>query len=317
MIKDKKLDKSVTIIQDEYMWLSKKDKAVSSMINIDINDIEGVLQIGSWNNELVDFIKKNNIDALEVKGDKFEMTNFSLSFLSEITNLKYLRISGKFPKKEYKYIELLVELEQLSLADYEGYELDLLKLKKLKSYFSMIKHDNHPIFKCSGLKYLGANFSLENLNALYSLEHLKKLFIFSKQLKSIDGLERLVKLQVLDIEYATHLKIEKTPILDTLKKISFDTCKNIDNLNFITSVPNLQCLSVPNCASIESLIPLKECKKIEFLLIADTKIEDNNLSILKEIKTLQGVFFQDKKTYDCKSIDFDEVNKKCTVEILD
>lgn len=300
---DKEIDKLKTIVTNEYIWLSSKDiemPAVTEIVKVD-----GILQIDEWNDELLTFISMNKIDALEIKGDRFEMTKFSLSFLKEISKLRYLRISGKFPKKEYKVLESLLELEELSLADYEGYELNLSNLIKLKAYFSIIKHKDHPILKCRNLMYFGVNSNLETLHFLSALNNLKKIFLFSKKLKSFDGIEHLKSLEDLEIVYASDLYINNDfSKLESLKKLTLDTCKHINNLNFVSQFPNLQYLSFPNCNKIPSLKPLALCDRLEIVNIDNTRIEDNDLNILKKIVTLKSVFFQNRKEYNLTMDEF-------------
>jgi len=300
---NKVLDKSKTIVVNEYIWLSSLDKEMPAIT--ECIDVEGILQIDEWNDELLLFIHRNNINALEIKGDRFEVTKFSLSFLKEIFNLRYLRISGKFPKKEYKVLELLLELEELSLADYEGYELNFSNLTKLKAYFSIIKHKDHPILKCINLRCFGANSNLETLHFLSALNNLRKIFLFSKKLKSFDGITNLHKLENLEIVYANSLEIKNNcPKLESLKKLTLDTCKNINTLNFISKFPNIEYFSFSNCNEIVSLKPLETCKKLEVIFIGNTIIEDHNLRILEQIPTLKDVFFEEKKEYNMTMDDF-------------
>ena len=300
---DKEIDKLKTIVADEYIWLSSKDTEMPAVT--EIVKVKGILQIDEWNDKLLTFISMNKIDALEIKGDRFEMTNFNLSFLKKVPNLKYLRISGKFPKKEYKVVESLFTLEELSLADYEGYELNLLNLIKLKAYFSIIRHKDHPILKCPNLEYFGANSNLETLHFLNALSNIKKIFLFTKKLNSFDGITNLHKLENLEIVYANNLEIKNNcPKLESLKKLTLDTCKNINTLNFISKFPNIEYLSFSNCNEIVSLKPLETCKKLEVIFIGNTIIEDHNLRILEQIPTLKDVFFEEKKEYNMTMDDF-------------
>lgn len=311
-MKNKQIDKSTTIINDDYIWLSSKDNEMPAITNY--VEVEGILQIDTWNNEFIDFIHLNKIDAIEIKGNKFEKTCFSLSFLKQVNDLKYLRISGKFSKKEYQVIELLTNLIELNLADYEGYELDFSKLAHLRAYFSIIKHDDHPIFQCAQLKYFGANTNLESLGALSKLKNLRKIFLFATKLETLQELESLKQLEILEILYASHLNVHFSfPHLPSLKKLVFDTCKNINSIDFLSKTPNIVCLSIPNCHNIETLKPLRECKKIEFLFIGNTKINDFDLSVLKTITTLKGLFFHDQRGYNYTTQDFQTLKKSCNV----
>ena len=52
---------------------------------------------------------------------------------------------------------------------------------------------------------------------------------------------------------------------------------------------------------IESLKPLQRCKSLEYVSFGDTIIEDGDLECLMHIKSLKGVFFKNKRTYNKKN----------------
>jgi len=200
----KMFDKRKSIVEPDYVWLSSSDNELFPILHG--VEIEGVLQLDKWNSSIVDFIKSNAIEGLELKGDRFENTSYSISFLEELTELKYLRISGKFNKTEYKVIESLKGLEELILADYEGYNLDFSNFKYLKSYFSPIKHNDHPIFECENILYIGSNTNLDDFYSFSRLKNLRSVYMTARNLKGLSGIESLKYLEELEIDYGFKLQ---------------------------------------------------------------------------------------------------------------
>lgn len=297
----KKIDKTKTIVENEYIWLSISDNETMDMLdNVNIS-IDGVLQLDEWDDAFIEFINVNNIYGLELKGSKYENTKFSLSILKSLPKLKYLRILGKYKKMEYKFIESLENLEQLSLGDYEAYELDFSKLKNLKSYFSPIKHYDHPIFDCKNIEFFGTNTNLENIEPIGKLTKIKELYLFSKKLKDLKGIEKLENLQLLKIDYGHNLQdISVLSKLNKLDTLSLYACKKLENLNAISKIKNLRWLQFDECGTIESLCPLMHNQHLEYIAFGDTIVEDGNIECLTKIKTLKKVFFRNKRHYNLK-----------------
>jgi len=298
-----KINKSHTVVAEKYIWLSIKDDQMPA--DIKCANIEGVLQIDEWDNNFIDFIRLNNIKGIEIKGDKFENTSFGLAFLEELSDLKYLKISGKFKKSEYKVINKMTSLEELILSDYEAYDVNFSQFKFLKAYFSPIKHINHPIFSCKTLSYLGTKTTLEDTQPFTNLKNLKHLYLFARKLKSLQGLDKLDQLQVLSIDYASYLKdISSLSNCKNISILSLYSCKSIYSLEHIANIEKLKYLSFDNCGTIKSLTPLEKCNGLEFLSFGDTLIEDGNIAVLKKINSLKRVYFRNKKHYNSTIEDF-------------
>lgn len=308
-----KIHKEQTIVDDKFIWMSMNCNEMAPSFEID--GLAGLLQLDYWDESYIDFIKTNEIKAIELKGDRFETSEIGLSLLSSLPELRYLKISGKFLKKEYKVIEQLEQLEQLILADYEGYELDYSKMQKLHAFYSKINHIDHPIFQCHQLKYLGANTSLVEFTPFSVFTNLKEIYLFAKKLENLQGLDSLENLKILDIDYAHKLQLEDLRNLElaSIEKLSLENCKNIKSLDFISCFPNLKCLWFDACGDIESLKPILECKRLEFILIGDSVITDGKMEYLQQLPSLKGIFFQNKKHYTLKKEDFQDHNELCNI----
>jgi len=269
------INKQQSIIKDDYIWINKNDKEFQPN-NIDIN-IEGVLKFRTWSNNIYTIITDNNIMGIEIQNDKYTLSKEGLSFLKDLPHLKYLRITGKYKKSEYKYIENLSNLEQLSLGDYEAYELDFSNLKNLISYFSIIKNENHPVFKLRSIEHLGTNTTLESFQAFSQMKKLTTLYLFARKLSNLNSISNLTQLKTLSIDYSSHLK-------------------SISHLH----LPSLEELYLYSCGEIESLQPLKLCKKLKFLSFMKTKIKDNDINILVDLPLLKEVNFENRIGYSLK-----------------
>jgi hypothetical protein len=276
------INKKHTIVHEDYIWLAKNDNEMPASMDI---DIDGILVLEDWKEYYLELISANNIEGLEIKADRFKQPEFNLDFLKKLKNLKYLRIGGKFKKKEYKSIEYLNNLEQLSLADYEGYEIDFTNFLNLKSYFSPIKHEDHPIFQHSNIEHLSTNTTLEDFNCFTNLTQLKRLDLFARNLKSLKNIEAMQRLESIEIVYGHRLQIHsfKHP-LEHIKIFSLNGCKRIENIDFIEALINLEKLILDNCGDIESLKPISRLSSMKYIAFCgNTKILDGNLDFLKPL----------------------------------
>lgn len=306
------MNRKKSIIADDYIWYAADDKELTVDLR-GAETIEGVLGIDEWDSSIVDFIKKNKIEGLWIQGDAFYVSKYSLDFLQELPELKYLKVDRKFKKNQYKVIEKLENLESLSFGNYEAYELDFSKMKNLRSYFSPIKHRDHPILSIETVEYFGTVTNLENFAPFSRLVNLKVLYMMAKKMKSLDGIDALKNLHSIAIDYGRMIE-SFFPLtkLEKLEKLSLYGCKKLGRLDHISKIKNLKCLWFDECGKVESLKPIIESSSLEFVLFGDTIIEDGDIESLTNLRTLKGVYFRNKKNYNKKYEDFKKYSYVCT-----
>lgn len=306
------MDRNKSVVDSNYVWYAKNDNELTVDLR-GVSNIEGVLAIEQWDNSIVDFMKENQIEGLWIRGDKFYTSKYSLQFLKELTDLKYLKIDGKFKKQEYKVVENMSKLEKLSFGDYEAYDINFKNIKNLKTYFSPIKHEDHPIFDVNTIEYFGTNTSLQNFFPFSKLVNIKELYIMAKNLTNLRGVEKLINLYSVEIDYGRNIyDFSDISKVTSLKKLLLYGCKKLNKLDDISKIPNLECLWFDNCGIVESLKPISKLTSLKFIAFGDTIIKDGDIECLFELKILKGAYFKNRKHYNSKYDNFGKYNYMCT-----
>jgi len=93
--------------------------------------------------------------------------------------------------------------------------------------------------------------------------------------------------------------------------LNIDTCKAIDSIEEVGSLPRLRKLNLNNDGNIESLKPLDNLKGLELVVFYEsTNILDGDLTPLWRQKNLSRVSFQNRKHYSHKREDFGAIYSK-------
>jgi len=215
----------------------------------------------------VSYINNEKIDKVIV--DLWAPSDIeSLSFLKDISHIKYLKILSNGVIDNSPIYELN-NLKFLSIA--RPSELFIDRVKGLE-FFSTSELDKiMNIEQATTLKtlYLLDSLSIsayENLNFISDLNNLDTLFLSDINITSLEGIQNLKKLKVL--------------ILRNMKKL-----ENIDHLiNLSSSLKNLR---IDSCNKIEDFDSIKELSELVFLrldrvkLVPDIKFVSN----LKNLNT--------------------------------
>lgn len=273
-----------------------------------------------------EFIIKESIDGLEINS-ALGYNKSNLDILEMFTSIKHIRINNH--TIDLKGLYFLKNLETLYLGEESNQEFDFSSFENLNRCSFSWKKKSESIFELKNLKWLSlAKFPFDNLENMSVFKNLEYLGVGNCKLKSLlcsVKLTNLIELSLSSMPLITSLEginsypniidldfydmknlsnIESIKLLSKLKKLSFENCKNLGNINTISSLDKLEELYINNCDKIESLKPITNLNKITKLhFIESTNIVDGDLSPLNN-KKIQSLYFQDRRHYSNKIIDF-------------
>ncbi|MCG9754331.1 hypothetical protein L1D40_03705 [Shewanella insulae] len=168
-------------------------------IREDENGIGKVLILkGAWADEVSAYMRENGIYALRLT-DSFGFKGHDLSFLSKLSFLRSLEIYC-WEAKGLKVIESLPQLEILGLQYKSTQKIDLSAFSKLRVALITWSKGLGSLLELASLEKLNIqNYPHNNLEPITSMVNLKQLYLTSRKLESLKGIEELGNLEVLDL----------------------------------------------------------------------------------------------------------------------
>ena len=195
-----------------------------------------------------------------------------------ISNLKWIKV---FPNLELLKLSNLNELKNIEdiVACSKLEELRIDSCEQLSSIESVL-----PLSKSKYLQRLaltGLDF-IESAHFLSQLDQLKELQLCSVGLTNLLGIEKLKKLEKLNLEKCSSLtQVDLIGNFLELKELDLGMCEQIDNLDCLEKLLELEKLNLNGCFLVEKLpsfegmrnlqivnlygasIPLEACKSLE------------------------------------------------------
>lgn len=182
---------------------------------------------GAWSSDISDYMIKEGIYAIRLT-DSFGFKGEDLSFLPSLTYLKSLELYC-WNAKDVKLLEALPQLEVLGLQFRSSKIIDFSKFTKLRVALLTWAKGLESIFSLNNIEYLNIqNYPHNNLKPIEHMKKLKRLYLTSRKLESLDGIERLENLEELDLYNCTQL-VSKSGIekLNKLEKIEIEACNKL------------------------------------------------------------------------------------------
>lgn len=227
--------------------------------------------------QMCDFVEKVNLNCdcvIDFRG---------LSYLKELKSLFVNVTKGKIDVGNYRCLEdLRIDMKNVTGLD----KLNCLKKLALWSYNPKSK-------------------DLSEISALRSLEELE---LIKSNINSFKGCEKLQNLKLIDCAYMSKLTnidyLEQ--IKDTLKLLSFQSCKNIQNHDYVKYLTNLEWLDFHRCGQMDTIEFIKYMPNLKHFTFLGTDVLDGNIAPCEGI---EYVAFTNKKHFSHKMKDFKKVNK--------
>lgn len=254
---------------------------------------------GPWSSDLVQRLRDENVSTLAlIRTEGFRAEN--LDFLGELEFLTgLLVIDGMI--RNVRGIEQLPQLEYLELRTYATTPLDFSSFPKLNwCHIDWIK-GSESIFECPSIEHLGIwRFSATNLQEVGNLASLRSLQISQgTRLTSCDDIEGCRNLTEVHLGYLPNLRsFAALGLLKNLEVLMIETCRGVDDLEFVHPLTKLKKLVIGNCKEIRSLEPTRGLDQLERLEFWEsTNVLDGDMSVLLELPRLNEARFRNRRHY--------------------
>lgn len=244
---------------------------IDAALHLNIADGISVFMSGLNKKEISNLSKVHNVRAIFLQDCKDYM-NFD--FLQKLTCLETLTIDGDTPDLNLDYFP---DLRHLSFA-WRASALTNIKSSALTEL---------DIWK----------FNQIDINPIKDFSQLRRLSIHQSSIESLSGIERLQKLD--DLSLFLNPKLEDLSSLSgtSIKSITIENSKNIQDYSFLESCENLEEIKIHNSSPILSLSFVSRLRKLKSLRFVGTKVIDGDMSPLLN---LDDFFFENMNHYSHK-----------------
>ena len=250
-------------------------------------EIQQILLIGTLANEtLVDFNAFNKLSkSLRI-----------ISFIQDIGNAINL-----------ESIYNLKELREITFQKKQKFELDISKFPKLEHFGGEYWKGLINLEKAYTLTSMVIRkYPYPDLENVYNLQKMERLHIYSSQIQSLDGVERL---PIRELCLAKNNKLEdihKINEVSSLESLQIEGCKRLENFTFLKGNPNIEDLFIDKLDSIDFVEFMPHLKKINFW-----NCKDGNMTPLLRSQSLEVVnFYPNKKHYTHTLKEVEEIRQE-------
>lgn len=224
--------------------------------------------------------------------DKLSKSLRVISFIQDIGNVL-----------NFDSIYNLKEMRNICFQDKQKFTIDI-------SRFTKLQHLGSDYWK--GLVNLDKAYSLtsmvickypfSNLSLFSELRNLQILHIYSSQIRSLDGIEKLpIKELCLSINNKLE-DIHKINEISTLERLDIERCKILTDFTFLRGNTYIQDLLIDKPDSIDFIGYMPNLKKINFW-----NCKDGNMNPLLQSQSLEIINFYPNKKHYTHTIE--EINK--------
>lgn len=250
-------------------------------------EIQQILLIGTLANEtLVDFNAFNKLSkSLRI-----------ISFIQDIGNAINL-----------ESIYNLKELREITFQKKQKFELDISKFPKLEHFGGEYWKGLINLEKAYTLTSMVIRkYPYPDLENVSNLQKIERLHIYSSQIQSLDGVERL---PIRELCLAKNNKLEdihKINEVSSLESLQIEGCKRLENFTFLKGNPNIEDLFIDKLDSIDFVEFMPNLKKINFW-----NCKDGNMNPLLRSQSLEVVnFYPNKKHYTHTLKEVEEIRQE-------
>lgn len=250
-------------------------------------EIQQILLVGTLANEtLVDFNAFNKLSkSLRI-----------ISFIQDIGNAINL-----------ESIYNLKELREITFQKKQKFELDISKFPKLEHFGGEYWKGLINLEKAYTLTSMVIRkYPYPDLENVSNLQKMERLHIYSSQIQSLDGVERL---PIRELCLAKNNKLEdihKINEVSSLESLQIEGCKRLENFTFLKGNPNIEDLFIDKLDSIDFVEFMPNLKKINFW-----NCKDGNMTPLLRSQSLEVVnFYPNKKHYTHALKEVEEIRQE-------
>ena len=197
-------------------------------IREDDNGIGKVLILkGAWSDDIATYMQENEIFALRLT-DSFGFKGHDISFIPSLTFLRSFELYC-WEAKGVKVLESLTQLEVLGLQYKSAQKVDFSAFKKLKVALITWSKGLSSLLQLSSIEKLNIqNYPHKNIEPISSMGSLKQLYLTSRKLESLKGIEHLGSLELLDLYNCPYLaSLAGTELCPRLETIEIEACNSV------------------------------------------------------------------------------------------
>lgn len=256
--------------------------------------------------EYIDYINSEKIK--DATANMFYYQRNDLNFLDKCPNIEKFSVAHKFIN-DFNGLYSLNKLKILYAETPQG-DLDLSKFSDLKVLSIGFGKHVLNLDSCKNLiklylwKYNPKSYNLEEISDFAKLQELE---LTQSNIESLKGCERL-KLKKLQFNYLRKLEILNNleGCSDALENLIFESCKNIRNHDYLSTLKILKSLVFVRCGEINTIQFIKELPQLKRFVCLETNIVDGDTSPCIGI---DYVSFTNKSHYSHK-MSFFKTNQK-------
>ena len=215
-----------------------------------------------------------------------EENAFSTEELKQIDEIiiNPININGEYEKINLEVIKLFLNLKKIlfkNLAIDENTINNLFSMETLESiYFEKCELKNENLLKDLQIKEIGfINCNIVDYSFVYEMSNLQSLAIVNGVV-SISGVNKLKKLEYLQLSYSSMIDIEKLN-LPFLKELHIDNTNLMDTSN-LENLTNLQRIGISEEQYVEEKNYYKNLIQKGIIVLNQNLLEFNERSVLNE-----------------------------------
>lgn len=143
----------------------------------------------------------------------------------------------------------------------------------------------------------------KNLLSFSNLTSVEELELVQSTIESLEGVEKLIKLNALELYYMRNLEDFSSllSLRKTLTKLRFGHCKKLEGIEKVAELGSLKALAITDCGEIPSIGFITRLKNLDFFSFVNTNVIDGDLTPLLDCKSLTFAGFLNKRHYSHKS----------------
>lgn len=256
-------------------------------LEISIDDLIKGIEYALINNHTC--IRIMNLNQLY--NDKFIL---DFKVFKKLPNLKSIIINDDFKISKVLNFDYLKDLNHLDyFQSQQPLSVDLSYISNVKNLYLKFTPKMMGFNTLVNVQdLLISSLKSEDCTFLSSMKLLKRLRL-SGNFQSLNGVESLKNLKELSISQSPKIdSIEPLKELIQLEQLRIECCKSLTNFSVLSKLDSLKELFLSEIDSLQHINKLSQLVKLTFL-----NCVDGDLSMIKEMKTLQSLNFHPQKKH--------------------
>jgi hypothetical protein len=206
---------------------------------------------GTWQSDFVKLFKKNKVNGIRLSHSA-GWKNAPLDFIVQLENLHSFELYNA-ETKDISILNTQPQLQHISLAC-PFKKTDFSTFKDLVIFMSSWRRGCESVLELKQLYYINMSaYPYEDLTPLNPLKNLKRLYLQSRKLAALNGIELLPQLSQLQLSYCSNLAdISKVNSSQSIEEVEFYNCKKASHIDTIKQAPSIHSIYVEDAGKVIS-----------------------------------------------------------------